>query len=262
MGPGIDILCRQLAASLVFMTAVWLLSLRRRNAGIVDSFWGLGFVLLTWLAAVQAPGWGARQTLVLTLVMLWGVRLSLHITRRNWGQGEDYRYRNWRQKYGASFWWQSLWRVFWLQGLLLWVIALAPQVAVLDPLPSGITWWDRLGTLVWLIGFTFEAVADWQLYRFKSDPANRGQVMDQGLWRYSRHPNYFGETLVWWGIFLIAMASPAHWWTIISPVTITFLLLKVSGVTLLEKELPERRPAYRAYQERTSAFIPWPPKNR
>jgi steroid 5-alpha reductase family enzyme len=251
-----------LLAALLFMTAVWLLSLKLQNASIVDSFWGLGFVFLAWLTAGQGSGFTGRQTLVLALITLWGVRLAAHITWRNWGHGEDRRYQVWRQRYGASFWWQSLFRVFWLQAVLLWLIALAPQAALFSPTPATFTWADRLGTLIWLVGFTFEAVADWQLARFKADPANRGLVMEQGLWRYSRHPNYFGETLVWWGIYLIALANPHNWWTVISPVTITFLLLKVSGVTLLEKDLPERRPAYRDYQERTSAFVPWLPKKR
>lgn len=258
---SLDVYLGNFLAALLFMTGVWLLSLKKHNASIVDSFWGLGFVFLAWLTASHGAGFPGRRTLILALVSLWGLRLSLHITWRNWGQGEDRRYQVWRQKYGPSFWWQSLWRVFWLQGVLLWLIALAPQAALLSPKPDHVTWVDRLGTLIWLTGFTFEAVADWQLARFKADPANRGQVMDQGLWRYSRHPNYFGETLVWWGIFIIALAEPGNWWTIISPLTITFLLLKVSGVTLLEKELPERRPAYRAYQERTSAFFPWFPKD-
>lgn len=249
-----------LGAAWVFMTMVWLLSLKKRNASIVDSFWGLGFILLAWLTAGHGAGFVGRRTLLLALISLWGLRLSLHITWRNWGQGEDRRYQVWRQKYGESFWWQSLWRVFGLQGLLLWIISLAPQAALLSPEPGWFTWADRLGTLLWLVGFLFEALADWQLARFKGDPANRGQVMDRGLWRYSRHPNYFGETLVWWGIFLISLSAWGNWWTIISPLTITFLLLKVSGVTLLEKELPERRPAYRAYQKRTSAFVPWFPR--
>lgn len=249
-----------LAAALLFMTAVWLLSLKQRNASIVDSFWGPGFIFLTGLTAAFGSALGGRQTLLLALTLVWGLRLSLHITWRNWGQEEDRRYQVWRAKYGPSFWWQSLLRIFWLQGLLLWVIALALQTAILNPEPVQITWADRLGTLIWLIGFTFEAAADWQLARFKSDPANRGRVMDQGVWRYSRHPNYFGETLIWWGIFVIALANLENWWTIISPLTITYLLLKVSGVTLQEKDLPERRPAYRAYQERTNAFIPWFPR--
>lgn len=262
MDTTLDILGRNLLAALAVMTAVWLLSVKKQNVGIVDSFWGPGFIVVAGLTAATAGGFGGRQTLVLALTMVWGLRLSLHITWRNWGQGEDRRYQAFRAKHGEAFWWKSLGVVFWLQGLLLWIISLGVQGAMLAPEPAHFTWQDRLGTLVWLTGLAWEAAADWQLARFKADPANRGRVMDRGVWRYSRHPNYFGETLVWWGIFLIALADPGNWWTIISPLTITFLLLRVSGVTLLEKELPERRPEYRRYQESTSAFIPWWPRRR
>jgi steroid 5-alpha reductase family enzyme len=146
--------------------------------------------------------------------------------------------------------------------VLLWLVSLAVQLGQVSPTPAGLTGLDLLGILVWGAGFTFEAVADWQLARFKADPANRGRVMDQGLWAYSRHPNYFGESLIWWGLFLIALATPYGWWALISPVVITFLLLKVSGVVLLEKDIAERRPDYREYLETTSAFIPWFPKKR
>ncbi len=253
-------LAGNLIAALVFMSAVWLLSVRHKNAGIVDSFWGPGFILLAGLTAWQAPGFGGRQTLLLALTLAWGLRLSLHITWRNWGQGEDRRYQAFRAKHGEAFWWKSLLVIFWLQGLLMWLIALGLQAGLMSAQPAHFTWQDRLGTLVWLIGFAFEAAADWQLARFKADPANRGRVMNQGVWRYSRHPNYFGETLIWWGIFLVALADPGNWWAVISPVTITFLLLRVSGVSLLEKDMEERRPEYRQYQESTSTFLPWFPR--
>jgi steroid 5-alpha reductase family enzyme len=254
------IVMRNFFAAMVFMTAVWMLSLKKHNAGIVDSFWGLGFILIAWLTAVQTSGFAGRKTLLLTLTTLWGLRLSLHITWRNWGQEEDRRYRKWRADYGAAFWWKSLFIIFWLQGFLLWIISLGLQAGQISPQPLRFTWLDRLGTLVWLVGFLFESFADWQLAAFKADPANKGKVMNRGLWYYSRHPNYFGETLVWWGIFFIALSNAGNWWTIVSPVTITFLLLRVSGVTLLEKDIQERRPEYRAYQENTSPFIPWFPR--
>jgi len=166
------------------------------------------------------------------------------------------RYQAWRTKYGRRFWWVSLFQVFLLQGLLLWVISLVLQVGQLSPVPSRLTWLDALGTLVWLTGFLFEVVADWQLAAFRSDPANAGRVMDRGLWSTTRHPNYFGECLLWWGFFLITLPTPCGFVAIISPLTITFLLLKVSGVTLLEAGLVETRPRYREYMEWTSAFIP------
>jgi steroid 5-alpha reductase family enzyme len=156
----------------------------------------------------------------------------------------------------------SLFTVFLIQAVLLWLVSLAVQIGQISTTPAHLTGLDLLGSLVWVAGFTFEAVADWQLARFKADPANRGKVMNQGLWRYSRHPNYFGESLIWWGLFLIALATPHGWWALISPLVITFLLLKVSGVTLLEKDIVERRPEYREYLETTSAFIPWFPKTR
>jgi steroid 5-alpha reductase family enzyme len=249
-------------AAVGFMAFVWLLSLPTKNASLADIFWGLGFVLLAWLSFFGAGGYLGRKLLLTLLTSAWGLRLSLHIAWRNWGHGEDRRYQAWRAKRGASFWWVSLFTVFLIQAVLLWFVSLAVQIGQISPTPAHLTGLDLLGSLVWVAGFTFEAVADWQLARFKADPANRGKVMNQGLWRYSRHPNYFGESLIWWGLFLIALATPHGWWALISPLVITFLLLKVSGVTLLEKDIVERRPEYREYLETTSAFIPWFPKTR
>ena len=251
-----------LLAAVLFMAFVWLLSLPTRNASLADIFWGLGFVLLAWLSFFGAGGYLGRKLLLTLLTSAWGLRLSLHIAWRNWGHGEDRRYQAWRAKRGASFWWVSLFTVFLIQAVLLWLVSLAVQIGQTSTTPAHLTGLDLLGSLVWVVGFTFEAVADWQLARFKADPANRGKVMNQGLWRYSRHPNYFGESLIWWGLFLIALATPHGWWALISPLVITFLLLKVSGVTLLEKDIVERRPEYREYLETTSAFIPWFPKTR
>jgi len=242
---------------LVMMTALWLVSLYLQNASIADIFWGLGFVLIAWLTFFRADGYAGRKFLICILVTVWGVRLSLHIARRNIGQGEDRRYRAWRAEHGRHFWWVSFFTVFGIQGVLLWLISLTTQAGQLSPIPGRLTWLDLLGLTVWLVGFFFEAVGDWQLSRFRSDPQNRGRVMQAGLWAYSRHPNYFGETLVWWGLFLITLSTPMSLWTIISPITITFLLLKVSGVTLLEKTMVDTRPEYREYLKCTNAFIPW-----
>lgn len=251
-----------LLAAVLFMVGVWLLSLPTRNASLADIFWGPGFVLLAWLSFALTYGYVGRKLLLALLTTAWGLRLSLHIAWRNWGQGEDRRYQAWRAKRGASFWWVSLFTVFLTQAVLLWLVSLAVQIGQLSTTPAHLTGLDLLGALIWAAGFTFEALADWQLARFKADPTNRGKVMNQGLWAYSRHPNYFGESLIWWGLFLIALATPFGWWTVISPVVITFLLLKVSGVVLLEKDIVERRPEYREYLETTSAFIPWFPKRR
>lgn len=243
-----------------FMIAVWVLSVVLKNASIADTFWGLGFVLVAWITFAGGDGYLWRRLLITLMVTAWGLRLALHIGTRSWGKGEDSRYKAWRQQYGERFWWVSLFTVFLLQGLLLWVISLVAQVGQWSPKPDRLLWIDGLGFLVWAVGFYFEAVGDRQLASFKADSANRGRVMNQGLWRYTRHPNYFGECLMWWGIFLITLSTPGSFWTIVSPLTITYLLLKVSGVTLLERTIVETRPEYQAYQENTSAFIPWFPK--
>lgn len=249
-----------LGAALGFMTCIWSLSLFYKNASIADIFWGPGFVLVAWIALFSSDGYLERKLLIVGLISAWGVRLAIHIAFRNWGKGEDQRYQKWRREKGKNFWWMSLFTVFGLQGILLWVISLVAQVGQLSPIPNRFTWTDGLGALLWGMGFFFECVSDWQLTRFKADPANKGKVMDQGLWRYSRHPNYFGESLMWWGIYLIALSTPGAAWTIVSPITITFLLLRVSGVTLLERTILDTRPGYREYQVRTSAFVPWFPK--
>lgn len=256
----LSLLFYNLLVVLLLMLTAWVVSLLKRDAGVADSFWGLGFVLVAWTTFAWTDGYLGRRWLLVGLTTLWGLRLSIHITRRNWGKGEDRRYQEWRAGHGASFWWVSLFTVFGLQGLLLWLISLVLQVGQMSAQPAGFTWLDWLGTLLWAVGFSFEAVADQQLARFKANPANSGRVMDRGLWRYSRHPNYFGEALIWWGVFLIALATPGSLWLAISPLTITFLLLKVSGVTLLEKTIVETRPQYRDYMKRTSAFVPWFPK--
>lgn len=258
----VSLLGLNLVAAILFMGGVWLLSLPTRNASLADIFWGPGFVLIAWLSFANTDGYLGRKLLLALCTTAWGLRLALHIAWRNWGQGEDRRYQAWRAKRGASFWWVSLFSVFLTQALLLWVVSLSVQLGQAAPTPARLTGFDLLGALIWTVGFLFEAVADWQLTRFKADPANRGKVMNRGLWRYSRHPNYFGESLMWWGIFAITLATPYGWWALISPVVITFLLLKVSGVVLLEKDIGERRPEYRAYRETTSAFIPWFSKER
>ncbi len=249
-----------LAAVMAYMLAVWLVSLFKKDASIADIFWGPGFVLLAWSAFFLSGGDGPRRFMVAAMTTLWGLRLFSHLLVRNWGSGEDPRYQKMRFAHGKHFWIVSLFTVFLLQGFLLWVISLVVQVALFVESPVYLTWLDGLGIAVWSAGFIFEAIADYQLYRFRSQPSNRGGVMDRGLWAYSRHPNYFGEMLVWWGFYAIALNRPANAWVILSPILITFLLLKVSGVTLLEKHIKKRRPAYEDYIRRTSAFFPWFPK--
>jgi steroid 5-alpha reductase family enzyme len=248
-----------LGAALAMMTLAWLGSVLARDASVVDVFWGLGFVLVAWVYRLGLTEHSLRGTLVVGLVTLWGVRLALHIFWRGRGRGEDYRYREMRERRPRFFVAWSLFMVFWLQAALLWLVSLPLYQAQrpVEPAPLGLL--DGLGLALFLVGFAFEAVGDWQLARFKRDPGNEGRVMDRGLWRYTRHPNYFGDAVVWWGFFCFAAATPGGWWTVISPVLMTFLLLRVSGVTLLETRLRETRPGYRAYAGRTNAFFPWLP---
>ena len=248
-----------LATVAIMMVMGWLVSLAYRNVTIVDSLWGLGFVLIAWLTYFASDGFWGRKLLLAILVTLWGLRLAAYLSWRNWGKGEDPRYGGWRKKSGEGFWLVSLFKVFLLQALFLWIIALALQIGQLATTPAALTWFDLLGTIVWTTGFIFESVGDWQLAQFKSDPANKGRVMDRGLWAFTRHPNYFGEFLVWWGVFLVTLSTPGSWWTILSPFIVTAVLLKMTGIALTEKALIENRPGYRDYINRTSAFIPWWP---
>ena len=238
----------------------WLLSLVYKNVSLVDSLWGLGFVLIAWITFGLTEGSIGRKLLIVALTTAWGFRLSGHLTWRNWGKGEDPRYGSWRRASGDRFWIISLFKVFLLQALFLWVIALTIQYGQMPPHPVHFTWLDFAGLFIWLIGFSFESISDWQLARFKADAANKGKVMDRGLWAYSRHPNYFGESLIWWGFFCIVLSTPNSWWTVISPVIITAVLLKMTGIPLMEKTIVETRPGYRDYIRRTPAFIPWFPK--
>jgi steroid 5-alpha reductase family enzyme len=249
-----------LGTILAAATLVWILSVRLRDASIADVCWGLGFVLLAWLYFVLSPESTPRAWLAATLITLWGVRLSVHIFRRNHGTGEDPRYQAMRASPGPAFWWRSLFTVFWLQGTLLWFVALPLLVAVRASEPAALTAVDGLGVLCFAVGLAFEVVGDHQLERFRAEPSNRGKVLDRGLWRYTRHPNYFGDATIWWGMYVIAAATPGGWLTVLSPALMTLLLLRVSGVTLLEDSLIASKPGYRAYIARTPAFFPWFPR--
>ncbi len=247
---------------LSLMTLLWLVSLVLKNASIVDIFWGMGFVIVAWVAFILTPdGTPSRKLLLCSLVTLWGLRLAIHIFIRNRGKPEDFRYQVWRKEAGTSWWWRSFFRVFLLQGILLWVISTPLLAAQFRSQPSNLTWLDVLSILIWLVGFFFEAVGDWQLARFKANPANKGKVLSSGVWHYSRHPNYFGDATQWWAYYLIAVVA-GGWWTIFSPVIMTLFLMRVSGVTLLEKTLKVEKPGYKAYIETTSEFIPWFPRKR
>jgi steroid 5-alpha reductase family enzyme len=249
-----------LGAILTALTLVWVLSVNLRDASIVDVCWGSGFVLLTWLYCLLSPTLTLRSWLVAALTTLWGARLSLHIFRRNHGKGEDPRYRAMRASHGRAFWWRSLFIVFWLQGAILWFVALPVLVAVRATRPAALIAVDGLGVLLFAVGFGFEVVGDYQLERFKAESSNHGQVLDRGLWRYTRHPNYFGDATLWWGLYATAAAAPGGWLTVLSPALMTFLLMRVSGVTLLEDGLKASKPGHRAYIARTPAFFPWFPR--
>ncbi len=238
------------------MFLLWSLSLLTTDVSIVDIFWGPGFVLIA-VASGRPEGSGARQGLVLILLTVWAIRLALHVFIRNRGKDEDPRYAAMRRRWGPGFGFVSLFTVFVLQGLLMWLVSLPVQAAIRADSPADLGLLDSIGTLVVLVGLSFETVGDLQLARFKRDQRNRGKVMDRGLWAYTRHPNYFGDFLVWWGFGLIALQT-GSWWALLGPVAMTTLLLGVSGVPVLEQHMERRRPDYDRYQRETSPFFPLP----
>lgn len=244
---------------LVAMTLLWLLSLLIQDASIIDIFWGTGFVIVGWAYFLMSSSDGIRSWLLIIPVSVWGLRLTLHLAKRNIGKGEDFRYQRWREEEGKRWWWLSYIRVFLLQGLIMWIvsISLAATLFYSNSLPDMLNY---VALLLWFIGFVFEAGSDWQLMTFRSNPDNAGKVLNTGFWRYSRHPNYFGDAVQWWAFYVIALGTGA-WWTIISPIIMTFLLTRVSGVPMLEHSLKKRKPAYQEYVEKTSAFFPMPPKH-
>ena len=240
--------------------ATWLVSIPLRNVSIVDTVWGLGFVAAAAASLATSPELRPRHVVTAVLVAIWGLRLAVHIGWRNRGHGEDFRYVAMRRRSGDAFWWKSLPRVFLVQAVLAWIVSLPIALAASDGRVDSLDVLVVLGVAAWLVGFGFESIGDLQLVRFKADSANTGHVMDRGLWRYTRHPNYFGDTVIWWGVFLTCVARPRGWFGVVGPLLMTFLLLRVSGVALLEKSLQARKPGYAAYMERTSAFIPRRPR--
>ena len=247
-----------LTTTLVLMFIAWLISLRTRNIAIVDVFWGIAIAGagLSWLW--NAPAAGTRGVLLVLLATVWAMRLAAHLLWRSHGQPEDRRYREIRARNQPHFSLKSLYLVFGLQAVLAWLVAMPLLGAVVSTAPIGSL--DRFGTLMWAFGLVFESVADWQLARFQQGGGAARGVMDTGLWRFSRHPNYFGEFVLWWGIGLIAVSGGA-WWALIGPLLLSLFLLKVSGVALTEKDIATRRPEYQDYVRRTSAFVPRPPRS-
>jgi steroid 5-alpha reductase family enzyme len=235
----------------------WLLSVVTRNVAFVDSLWSMFFLIAALTFFMHAGLPSARGMLVTVLVSVWALRLSIYITARNWGKPEDYRYQAIRANNEPGFVFKSLYIVFGLQGLLAWFIAMPLLPAIM--VPGGIGVLEIFATGLWLLGFSFESIGDYQLAKFKRNASNKGRVLDSGLWRYTRHPNYFGDFCIWWAFYLFAFAA-GGWWTVLSPLLMSFLLLKVSGVAMLEKTIGERRPDYASYIRRTNAFFPGAPR--
>lgn len=256
----LSLLLTNLLVTIAALTILWLVSIPLRDTSIIDPCWGLGFSLIAWLTLWQSSPRGIGALLLVALTTLWGGRLALYLLLRNRGHGEDRRYASLRNSFGPSFWWISYPVVFLLQGLLMWIVSFPVQIGIAASADRSPGFLSLLGLILFLVGFTFETLGDWQLARFKRNPQNRNRVMDRGLWRYTRHPNYFGDFTLWWGLYLIACDFGAYW-TIFSPLLMSFLLLRVSGVTLLERDISERRPDYLAYRRRTNAFFPGKPRD-
>ena len=242
------------------VTLLWIWSVRITNASIVDIFWGAGFVVVNTFYVFHLEKIELRNLLVSVLVLIWGLRLTMYLAYRNIGKGEDYRYQEFRKNYGEKrYWWFSYFQVFLLQGVLILIISLPLFGVHYSGFSAPLFWLDYLAILTWAIGFIFEAGGDYQLYRFKKNQKNKGKVLNTGFWKYTRHPNYFGDVLVWWSYGLFSIAAGGYW-QIIGAIFMTFLIIKVSGVALLEKTLHNTKPKYKEYVEKTNSFFPWFPK--
>lgn len=242
------------------MSAWFVFSLLKKRNDIADVAWGIGFVFMAWASFFLGEEQSLRGVLVGILVSVWGVRLAWHIHKRNRDRIEDYRYATWRREWGKWFFLRSYGQVYLLQGLLLFLIAL-PVILINKSGGNPFGFLDVLGAAIWLFGFVFECAGDAQLARFMKDPGNRGKLMQSGLWKYTRHPNYFGEVTLWWGLWIVSLSAPVHFASIVGPLTITFLILKVSGIPMLEKKM-EENPEFAEYKKKTSAFFPWFPKKQ
>jgi len=244
----------------ILVTLLWGWSVLLKNVSIVDLFWGIGFILVNAIYAFKSGDMYTRKILLLAFVTLWGLRLFVYLASRNIGKGEDFRYQEFRKKYGAERYWKiSYVQTFLLQGALILFVSLPLLGTNVETHSNALNLLDYLGILVFIVGFTFEAGGDFQLAQFKKDPKNKGQVLNTGFWKYTRHPNYFGDAAVWWS-FAIFSISAGNYWTFIGSIGMTLLIIKVSGVALLEKSLNENKPKYREYIQKTSSFFPWFPK--
>lgn len=242
----------------IFMSLVFILAMVLKDNSIVDIAWGMGFMLVALISFFRTRGFDGREILATCLILAWGLRLAGHIFLRNRNRKEDFRYASWRKQWGKWFVLRSYLQVFMLQGLMMLCVAYS-VILINHSRGPGLTILDGLGLCVWLVGFFFEAVGDYQLLMFKRRPENRGRIMTSGLWSLTRHPNYFGEVTMWWGVFMLALSVPRGWTALISPAVITFLLLRVSGIPMLEKKYAGDA-AFAAYAARTRAFFPWFPR--
>lgn len=243
---------------LAHASAWFLISFVKKRNDVADVAWGLGFLLFTWASFVLFYPAGLRGLLASLLVSVWSLRLAWHIAERHKGKPEDFRYAVWRNDWGKWFYLRSYVQIYLLQGFLSLVVVL-PVLFINAGAGISVTWLDILGFLVWALGFYFEVVGDRELTHFIKNPANKGRLMQEGLWAWTRHPNYFGEVTQWWGLYLVALSVPWGWVSIVGPATITFLILKVSGIPMLEKKMAEN-PEFLSYKERVSVFIPLPPR--
>ena len=257
---SVTIFINAFSGILVLMTFLWLVSIPIKNVSIVDIFWGIGFIVVGSFYFFFEGEMYMLQLLVFILLCIWGLRLSVYLFIRNYKKGEDFRYQEFRKNYGPNrYWWFSFFQVFLLQGVLIMIVSL-PLLGIKTETESNeLNILDYAAIAVWLVGFFFESVGDFQLMRFKKNPDNIGKVLQTGLWRYTRHPNYFGDTMIWWAFGLFSVASGAYW-QVIGSLIMTWLIVKISGVSLLETTLREDKPEYNNYVKRTSAFFPWPPK--
>ena len=242
---------------LILSTLLWVLSVIIKDASIVDLFWGISYLIVNSFYFFLSNDWNTRKLLLLVLVGIWGLRLSIYLSIRNIGKGEDFRYQQFRKDFGPKrYWWISFFQTFLLQGVLILLVSL-PLLGVNASSSSGnLNFFDYLAILFWFIGFVFETGGDYQLSQFKKNPNNNGKILNTGFWKYTRHPNYFGDFAVWWAFSFFSLAAGSYW-QIIGSAIMTFLLLKVSGVALLEKTLKSNKPQYVDYIQKTNAFFPW-----
>ena len=258
--PFFEIYIQAFFVIMLMMTSLWVVSIFLKNASIVDPFWGFGFVLVCFFYFVNTGESEIRKIILMTLVAIWGLRLSIYLAWRNIGKGEDFRYRQFRIKYGENrYWWVSFFQTFLLQGVLMWLISAPLLGAQLYGTNNTVNILDALGIIFWIIGFAFEAGGDFQLAKFRTDPINKGKLLTKGFWRYTRHPNYFGDSAVWWGYGLLCLGAGGYI-QVMGSLLMTALIINVSGVALLEKSLKDTKPEYKDYMHKTNTFIPWFPK--